>query len=135
MLFHLKLYAATLLSFLLVDLLWLGFVAPSFYRKHIGFLLADQPNWAAAAIFYLMFVAGIVVFVVSPALEATSLRNAVIYGALFGLITYATYDLTNQATVKNWPWIVSVVDMIWGAVLCTAVSSLGYLAGRWLTPS
>lgn len=130
---YVKVYPATLVFFLAIDFVWLAFVARGFYRKHLGFLLTDQPNWWAAGIFYLLFVAGLVVFAVDPALKAGSLRKAVMLGAFFGLVTYATYDLTNMATVKNWPWIVTIVDMIWGAVLAAAVACLGFLAARWLT--
>jgi uncharacterized membrane protein len=135
MVYFLKLYAATLVGFFAIDIVWLAFVARGFYRKHLGFLLADQPNWWAAIPFYLLFVAGMVVFAVSPALQAGSLRKALILGAFFGLVTYATYDLTNHATVKNWPWIVTVVDLCWGLVLSASVSCIGYLAGRWLAGS
>jgi len=130
--YYLKIYLISLLGFLAIDFVWLAFVARGFYRKHLGFLLTDQPNWTAAVCFYLLFVAGIVVFVVAPSLQATSIRKALLLGAFFGLVTYATYDLTNHATVKNWPWIVTVVDLCWGAALAAVVSSTGYLAGRWL---
>ena len=131
-LYYLKVYFAALVGFLAIDMVWLGIVARGFYRKHLGFLLTDQPNWWAAAVFYLLFVAGLLVFAVFPGLNANSLRKAVLLGSLFGLITYATYDLTNLATVKNWPLLVTVVDMAWGAVLAAAVSAVGYLAGTWL---
>ena len=132
MIYYLKVYAATVVAFLAIDFVWLAFVARGFYRKHLGFLLTDQPNWWAAIPFYLLFVAGMVVFVVAPALQAGSIWRALLLGAFFGLVTYATYDLTNHATVKNWPWIVTVVDLCWGAVLAGSVSCIGYLAGRWL---
>jgi uncharacterized membrane protein len=98
----------------------------------LGFLLSDQPNWWAAISFYLLFVVGLLVFAVLPGLQAGSLRRALLLGGFFGLVTYATYDLTNLATVKNWPWLVTLVDMAWGVVLATSVSGIGYLAGRWL---
>lgn len=132
MMYYFKVYLAALVGFLAIDMVWLGIVARGFYRKHLGFLLTDQPNWWAAAVFYLLFVAGLLVFAVFPGLNANSLRKAVLLGSLFGLITYATYDLTNLATVKNWPLLVTVVDMAWGAVLAAAVSAVGYLAGTWL---
>ena len=135
MIYYLKVYLISLIGFLVIDFVWLAFVARSFYRKHLGFLLADQPNWWAAVAFYLLFVAGMVVFVVAPCLQAGSLRRVLLLGAFFGLVTYATYDLTNHATVKNWPWIVTVIDLCWGAVLAATVSSIGYLAGRWLETS
>ena len=132
MLYYVKLYAATFVGFLAIDIVWLALVARSFYKSQLGFLLSDQPNWWAAIVFYMLFIAGLLVFVIVPAVEANSLRKALLLGALFGLVTYATYDLTNQATVKDWPWILTLVDMTWGAVLATSVSCLGYLVGRWL---
>ena len=130
--FYLKLYLCTLLAFFAIDMVWLGVVARRFYQKHLGFLLRPDPNWTAAIVFYLLFVAGLLVFVVVPSLQAGSTRKVLILGALFGLITYATYDLTNQATVKDWPWIVTAVDLLWGGILATSVGELGFLAGRWL---
>jgi len=133
MLYYLKLYLATLVAFFAIDMVWLGLVARSFYRRHLGFLLAPNPNWLAAIIFYLLFILGILLFVVLPGLKGNSLRTTLLYAALFGLITYATYDLTNLATVKNWPVLVTVVDLIWGTVLSVAVSWVGFMAGRWLS--
>jgi len=130
--FYVKLYLCTLVGFLAIDAVWLGVVARGFYRKHLGFLITDQPNWGAALAFYLLFVAGLLVFAVVPGLQAGSPRKVLLLGAFFGLVTYATYDLTNMATVKNWPWIVTLVDMAWGTVLAAAVSGIGYLSGRWL---
>ena len=130
--YYLKVYLLTLAGFLAIDMVWLVVVARGFYRERLGFLLSDQPNWWAAISFYLLFVVGLLVFVIVPAMEAGSLRKALLLGAFFGLVTYATYDLTNHATIKNWPWIVTLVDMTWGAVLATTVSCIGYLAGRWL---
>jgi len=133
MLYYLKLYLATLVAFFAIDMVWLGLVARSFYRRHLGFLLAPNPNWLAAIIFYLLFILGILLFVVLPGLKGNSLRITLLYAALFGLITYATYDLTNLATVKNWPVLVTVVDLIWGTVLSVAVSWVGFMAGKWLS--
>jgi uncharacterized membrane protein len=131
--FHIKLYFATLIAFLAIDMLWLGLVARTFYSKHLGFLMAPSPNWLAAIIFYLLFVVGIVVFAVLPGLEAGSVKTTLLRAALFGLIAYATYDLTNLATVKDWPLIVTIVDLIWGTVVSVAVSYAGYMAGKWLS--
>ena len=132
MIYYFKIYMISLLGFLTIDFVWLAFVARSFYRKRLGFLLTDQPNWWAAIAFYLLFVAGMLAFAVTPALQAVSFRKAFLLGAFFGLVTYATYDLTNHATVKNWPWIVTLVDLVWGVVLSTSVSCVAYFAGRWL---
>ena len=127
-----KIYVSALVGFLAIDMIWLGVVARGFYRRQLGFLLADQVNWWAAASFYLLFVAGVVVFAVAPGLQAHSLPRALVLGGLFGLVTYATYDLTNLATVKSWPLVVTMVDMAWGTVLAAAVSGIGYLTGTWL---
>jgi len=130
--YHLKLYLCTLLAFFAIDMVWLGLVARGFYQEHLGYLLRPDPNWAAAIVFYLLFVAGLLVFVVVPGLRAGSARKVAILGALFGLVTYATYDLTNLATVKDWPWIVSAVDLAWGSLLGAAVGYAGFLAGKRL---
>jgi len=119
-------------AFFVIDMVWLAVVARGFYQKHLGFLLRTDPNWAAAILFYMLFVLGLLVFVVVPSLQADSIKKVLIMGALFGLITYATYDLTNLATVKDWPLIVVAVDMLWGAILATLVSYVGFLAGKWL---
>jgi uncharacterized membrane protein len=129
--YYLKLYALVFIAFLAIDMVWLTVVAREFYRKQLAFLHVQFNLWAAFA-FYLLFVAGLLVFVVVPALEDGSLRKALLLGAFFGLVTYATYDLTNYATVKDWPWMLTLVDMTWGAVLATAVSCIGFLIGRWL---
>jgi len=130
--YYVKLYLATLAAFFAVDMVWLGLVARGFYSKHIGFLLSPSPKWAAAIVFYLLFVAGLLIFAILPGLQAGSLQRALLLGALFGLLTYATYDLTNLATVKDWPLIVTIVDMIWGTVLATIVTLAGFFIGRWL---
>jgi uncharacterized membrane protein len=132
MAYYLKLYFSTLAVFFAIDMIWLGFVARTFYRKHLGFLMAPNPNWLAAIIFYLLFIVGIQVFVALPGLASGSLRETLLRAALFGLITYATYDLTNLATVKDWPVIITVVDMIWGTVLSVLVSYAAFVIGKWL---
>ena len=132
MAFYVKLYLATLAAFFVIDIVWLAYIARPFYQKYLGFLLTPEPNWFAAVIFYLLFIIGILVFAVLPGLKVDSLKISLVYGALFGLITYATYDLTNLATVKDWPLIVTVVDLIWGTVLSTSVTAAGFFAGKWL---
>ncbi len=131
--YYVKLYLATLMAFFVIDMIWLGLIARAFYQKHLGFLLASPPNWTAAVIFYLLFIAGILVFVVVPGLKEDSLKTTLLRAALFGLITYATYDLTNLATIKNWPVVVTVVDMIWGVVLSVSVSFVSFTVGKWLS--
>jgi uncharacterized membrane protein len=132
MIYYIKLYAITFTAFLAIDMVWLGFIAKSFYQKHLGYLMAPQINWPAAFLFYLLFVVGILVFVVEPGLKENSIQTTLWKAALFGLITYATYDLTNQATIKDWPMILTIVDMAWGAVLSTIVSAISFYAARWL---
>lgn len=133
MAYYIKLYFATLAAFFAIDMVWLGLVARGFYRKHLGYLMNSNTNWTAAIIFYLLFILGIVFFVVLPGLQDNSLKTTLMRGALFGLITYATYDLTNLATVKDWPLLLTIVDMAWGTVLSTAVSTISFFAGKWLS--
>jgi uncharacterized membrane protein len=108
-------------------MVWLVLVAKKFYAAHIGFLLKPDVNWLAAIIFYLLFIGGLVTFVISPAVEKHSWLHALIYGAFFGLVTYATYDLTNLATLKDFPLLVTIVDLVWGMVLSASVSIVTYL--------
>ncbi len=126
-----KLYLIALPVFFAIDMIWLGLIAKNFYREQIGFLMKSDINWAAAIIFYLLFIVGLVVFVIMPAHEKGSWKHALLFGAIFGLITYATYDLTNLATLKDWPLMVTIVDLGWGAVLAASVSTITYfIAGK-----
>lgn len=127
-------FGIVLVTFLAVDMVWLVFVARKFYAGQLGFLMRDPVNWTAALLFYALFVVGILFFVISPALEKQSLGYAALAGALFGLMTYATYDLTNLATIKDWPIIVTIVDLAWGTTLSTLVSLVGYTAIRKWVP-
>ena len=127
-----KLYAVALTAFLIIDLIWLGVVARSFYQAQMGHLMRANVNWAAAILFYLIFVSGIVVLVVWPAIERQNLVLALVLGALLGLVTYAAYDLTNLATLEGFPVTVAIVDMVWGAVLCSTVSAVTYLVSAKL---
>lgn len=131
--FYLKLYAFTVPIFFIIDILWLGVIAKEFYRRNLGFILSEQVNWAAAAVFYLMYIAGIIFFAVRPAVGSNSWVQAIYLGALFGLFTYATYDLTNLATIKDWPLVIVAVDIFWGMCLCAAVALLSFLISKWLT--
>jgi len=130
--FYIKLYVVTLVVFLVIDLVWLGLVARNFYRKYLGYIMSPSPNWLAAILFYLLFIAGILIFAVIPGMQSDSMGKAVLMGALFGLFTYATYDLTNQATIKDWPAIITIVDIIWGVILAASISWISFLAGGWL---
>ena len=121
-----KLFLIALPVFFLIDIVWLVLVAKKFYQEQIGFLMKPDVNWFAAIIFYFLFIAGLVIFVISPAVEKHSWVHALFLGALFGLITYATYDLTNLATLKDWPLLVTVVDLIWGTVLASSISLITY---------
>jgi uncharacterized membrane protein len=121
-----KLFLIALPIFFVIDMAWLVLVAKKFYQEQIGFLMKPDINWFAAIIFYLLFIAGLVIFVIAPAIEKHSWVNAVVLGALFGLITYATYDLTNLATMKDWPLLVTIVDLIWGTVLAASISGITY---------
>ena len=125
-----KLYAIALPVFIVIDMIWLGLVARSFYRGQIGFMMKSDINWIAAITFYLLFVVGLVVFVIAPAIEKNSWRHALLLGALFGVITYATYDLTNLATLRDWPILITIVDLVWGAVLAASVSTVTYFIVR-----
>ena len=122
----LKLYAIALPVFFAIDMIWIGVVAKGFYAKQIGHLLKPEVNWLAAIIFYLLFILGLVFFVIMPAIEKGSWTYALAFGALFGLICYATYDLTNLAVAKDWPLMVTIVDLAWGAVLASSVSVITY---------
>lgn len=130
--FYLKLYALTVPIFFIIDILWLGVIAKGFYRRQLGFILSPQVNWIAAVIFYLIYIAGILVFAVRPAVNSNSWGQAVVLGALFGFFTYATYDLTNLATIKNWPLTIVIVDILWGMCLCILVACLSFIISKWL---
>lgn len=123
---YLKMYLIAFVSFLLIDGIWLGFIAKKLYKKELGHLMANNPNWIAAILFYLLFLVGLVYFVINPAIEKESIKTLLISGALFGFLTYATYDLTNLATLKNWPIKITIIDLIWGTSLSTLVSTITY---------
>lgn len=126
-----KLYVIALPVFFAIDMVWLGLVAKNFYKNQIGFLMRPDINWVAAILFYLLFIVGLVLFVIAPAIEKGSWIRALLFGAFFGFITYATYDLTNLATLKDWPLLVTIVDLAWGTVLGALVSVITYfIAGK-----
>lgn len=125
-------YLLTAVVFFAIDLLWLGVIAKNLYQKQIGHLMAEQVNWTAAMIFYLLFIIGILIFAVLPAVEKNSLQHALLYGVLFGFFTYATYDLTNLATLRDWPVKVVVIDIFWGMILTGSVATAGYYIFKWL---
>jgi len=135
MLSYLAAYGATAVVLLALDLLWLGVIAKSFYRAGIGHLMADSPNLVAGGIFYLLYPAGVLLFAVAPeawhgglaAPTGLPWSHAAVAGALFGLFAYATYDLSNLATLRGWPLHLSLVDIAWGAALTATAAA----AGRW----
>jgi uncharacterized membrane protein len=129
---YLQLYGLTAAVFFAIDLVWLGVVAQAFYAREIGFLLRDRPLWPAALLFYAVYIAGILVFAVLPALEAGSGRRALALGAFLGFVAYATFDLTCLALFRGFPVRVVVVDLIWGTVLTASVALAGFTVGRWL---
>ena len=123
----LKLYGIAFLVFFVVDLIWLGLVAKRLYQKEIGQLLKPDVNWVAAMIFYALFIAGLVIFVLMPGVDANSLSKVMLLGAFFGLVTYATYDLTNLATLKDFTLKITLIDLTWGTFLGFSTSTLSYL--------
>ena len=119
-------YLLTFAVFFIIDMAWLGFIAKDLYKKYLGNLLSEQVNWTAAIVFYLLFIVGIFIFAILPSVEKNSLSSAIILGALFGFFTYATYDLTNLATLKGWQTTLAVIDIAWGSVLTAIVSTAGF---------
>jgi uncharacterized membrane protein len=128
----LRLHLSTLVVFLAIDMVWLGWLARGFYRAQIGGLLREDVNWGAALLFYVLFIAGLLVFAVIPALERPGPGRAALAGGLFGLVAYATYDLTNLATLRGFTLRVAVVDMAWGFVLCALTSAAAWKLARVL---
>lgn len=122
------LFLTSTVIFFAIDMLWLGFVAKNFYREKLSFIFTGEVNWPAALIFYLIYIVGILYFAILPALNTGNWNLALLNGALLGFLCYATYDLTNMATIKQWPLIVVVVDIIWGTVLTGSVAVLSYFA-------
>ena len=126
-------YLSTLVVFAALDFVWLGFIARDLYRNGIGHLMLDTPNWTAAVAFYLIYIAGVVFFAVVPALEAGSWTRATIHAALFGFFCYATYDLTNLATLKGWPVAIVIADLAWGAFVSAAAATASFFITRAMT--
>ncbi len=122
-----KTYIVVFLVFMVIDMLWLGILAKKLYREQIGFLLKSDVNWMAAIAFYLLYVVGLIVFVVEPAIVRSSASYALFAGMFFGLVSYATYDLTNLATMKDWPLSITFIDMAWGTTLGGLTSYIGYI--------
>ncbi len=122
-----KRFILTFAIFLLIDFIWLAKVAPNFYKTNIGHLMSDKVNFIPAIIFYLVYIVALLVFVINPAVESESILKALYLGALIGFAMYGTYDLTNMATLKEWPLMVTIVDLIWGTFITSATSVLSTL--------
>ncbi len=117
-------YIVTFVVFFAIDIFWLGLVAPKFYSSQLGDLMTDKVNWTAALIFYALYIAALLILIVNPAVKDGSVKMALMHGALFGLVAYATYDLTNLATIKNWPLLMTIVDLIWGTFITSATAAI-----------
>lgn len=126
-------YFVTLVIFLLVDAIWLGIVAKNFYASQLGDMMLEKPNLGIALIFYCFYVIGITVFAVLPALSSEQWLHALLYGGLLGFVAYGTYDITNMATLKNWPIVMSLVDIVWGTILTGTSAVMAFFAVRMIT--
>lgn len=126
------LWAICTVVFFALDFTWLSFATSRVYQPYLGKLLAEKPNLGVAAAFYLLYVVGIVALAVVPGVQGGNVVGALWRGALFGLLAYATYDLTNLSTTQGWPWQVSAIDMVWGTTVTTLVSAAGFYASRWI---
>lgn len=132
MLKYVELYGLTTAVFFAIDFVWLTFATDRLYRPYIGDLLLTKPNLPVAGAFYLLYVVGVLVLASLPGYDKGSAGEAIMRGAIFGFLAYGTYDLTNLSTLKGWAWQVSVIDMVWGAVLTGSVAAVGYFIARWL---
>ena len=119
-------YLAALVTMVAADMAWLGLMAPRFYKPTLGDIMLSGFNLPPAILFYLLYPVGLVIFAITPALKSGSVGTALVYGALFGLFTYATYDLTNQATLRNWTVQLTIVDVAWGTVLAAIASAVSF---------
>jgi len=127
------LYLLTVPVFFAIDMLWIGVIAKKFYFESLGELMAKQINWTAAIIFYLLYIFGIIYLAVLPGAKAGDIKITLLNAAIFGFLAYATYDLTNLATLKNWPLNVTLVDMVWGTILTTAVAFISFNIYKWIS--
>lgn len=126
----LKLYLVALCVFFAIDLVWLGVLAKNLYKDQIGFLMTSEVRWVPALLFYCLFVAGLVFFAILPAVNEGKWTSALLYGGFFGLVCYATYDLTNLATLKGWPTKIVVYDLLWGAFISGITSTITFWTYR-----
>ena len=128
----LALYFSVLAIGLVIDVVWLVLMNPRFYKVQLGGLMSGQVNWLAAGLFYALFIIGLIVLVILPAVDRGSWSNAILLGGLLGMVAYSTYDLTNQATLKDWPLIVTIVDIVWGTVLSASLATIGFFIAKAL---
>ena len=129
---YIKLFLSSFVTFLILDAIWLGFVAKDFYAKQLSLYLTDDVIWSSALIFYVIFNVGLLILVILPSIEKNSYSTLVVYAIIYGLVTFATYDLTNLATVKEWPLIVSLVDMTWGMFVAFSSASVAFFANKYV---
>ena len=129
MLLNIKLFVVTALVFFCIDVFWIGWIADGFYAEHLGHLLAPRPNWVGGALFYGIYMVGLIIFAVRPGVKSRSPKTALRQGALFGFFTYATFDLTCYALFVDFPAVVVVIDILWGTLLCGCVAFLSTLVG------
>ncbi len=122
-----KRFIVVFVIFLVIDLVWLTKVSPNFYKTHLGHLMADKVNFIPAIIFYIVYIIALLVFVINPAIASGNLKSTLYLGALIGFAMYGTYDLTNMATLKGWPALVTVVDLLWGTFITTSTCFLSTL--------
>ena len=126
------LYLISFGAFLAIDAVWLTVMSGRFYKPQLGALMREQPNLAVALLFYVFYVVGVIVLAVMPGVEAGSVLKAAGYGAILGFVAYGTYDFTNLSTIKDWPVIVTVVDLVWGTTLTAIMATIGYYVAKWL---
>ncbi len=130
---HLVTWAATFVVLLVIDMVWLGLVAKGMYQEAMGDLMSPQPRLAFAAVFYLIYPVGLMIFAILPGIDAHSVTRAAVLGGLFGLFCYATYDLTNLAVIRNWPLALSFIDIAWGTVVSGMAATAGAVTLRWFS--
>jgi uncharacterized membrane protein len=127
------LYLSTAAVFFAIDLIWLGLMNSRFYKIQLAEFMSDKVNWLPAILFYLLFIVGLLLLVVLPAVEHDSWIRALLLGGLLGMVAYATYDLTNLASMKNWPTVVTMVDIVWGTILAATVATISYFIAKALS--
>lgn len=123
-------YLTALTTFLIIDFIWLGFIANSLYQEYLRYILKENPDLISAFIFYLIFIFGLKVFTIDPSLKSNSLKKGIKLALLYGLVTYATYDLTSQAVIRDWPVLITIVDLLWGMGVSTVVTIITFKLRR-----